>query len=281
VPVAKDGGSKGAIRLLLADVDGTLVDPQKRLTEAAIAAAAELREAGIGLALVSGRPPRGMEMLVEPLGIDTPLAGFNGGLIVDPAGAVLCSHLLAQPLVEEVLAVLARAGADVWLYRPDGWYLKSPAAPHVEREEGTVQFPPVVVDRFEGLLGEVVKVVGVSDREEVLVEAQRELAAGLGAAVSASRSQPYYLDVTHPQANKGFVVEWLANYLGIEPQQVAAIGDMPNDVLAFQRAGLAIAMGNAPKSVQRAADVVTDPNTADGFAKAVRRFVLAAGALNP
>jgi|SRR5579875_86188 len=271
------GGANRTVRLLLADVDGTLLDPEKRLTGRAVEAARRLREAGVALALVSGRPPQGMRMLVEPLALTTPLAAFNGGLIVSPDGAPLLSQPLAGPLAEEVVEVLAGAGVAIWLYRPEGWYLQERGGAHVAREEGTVQFAPQVVERFDGLLDQVVKVVGVSDREEELHAAHRELAARLGDAVSASRSQPYYLDVTHPRANKGFVLEWLAGRLGIDPGQVAAIGDMPNDVLMFERAGLAIAMGNAPPAVKRAADVVTEPNTAEGFAEAVERFVLVGG----
>ena len=70
------------ISLLLADVDGTLVTEQKVLTERARAAVMALRERGIRFAITSGRPPRGMAMLIEPLRLDSPIAGFNGGAFV-------------------------------------------------------------------------------------------------------------------------------------------------------------------------------------------------------
>ena len=72
------------IRLVIADVDGTLVTQEKVLTKDAIAAAQELRDAGITLALTSGRPPRGMQMLIEPLQLEGQIAGFNGGVYVNP-----------------------------------------------------------------------------------------------------------------------------------------------------------------------------------------------------
>jgi len=92
--------------------------------------------------------------------------------------------------------------------------------------------------------------------------------------VSASRSQPYYLDITHPQANKGEVVRFLSARYGIAPDETATIGDMPNDVLMFAHSGLSIAMGNADREVQRAARQVTTSNDDDGFANAVERFIL-------
>jgi hydroxymethylpyrimidine pyrophosphatase-like HAD family hydrolase len=92
--------------------------------------------------------------------------------------------------------------------------------------------------------------------------------------VSAARSQPYYLDVTHPDANKGHVVTVLSEVLSIPPAQIATIGDMPNDVLMFQKSGLRIAMGNASAEVQHQAQFVTSSNEEEGFANAMETFVL-------
>src|ERR1700675_1884112 len=94
------------------------------------------------------------------------------------------------------------------------------------------------------------------------------------ASASAARSQPYYLDVTHPQANKGTVVTTLSKFLDIPPEQIVTIGDMPNDVLMFRKSGFSIAMGNASDEVKAQASAVTDSNENEGFARAVRNFVL-------
>jgi hydroxymethylpyrimidine pyrophosphatase-like HAD family hydrolase len=80
--------------------------------------------------------------------------------------------------------------------------------------------------------------------------------------------------VTHPQANKGFVVDMLARFFKIDASEIATIGDMPNDVLMFKRSGLSVAMGNASMDVQKQATHVTDSNQEDGFAHAVERFIL-------
>jgi len=96
----------------------------------------------------------------------------------------------------------------------------------------------------------------------------------LGEKASAARSQPYYVDVTHPKANKGTVVETLSKLLNIPSAQIATMGDMPNDVLMFRKSGFSIAMGNSSDEVKAQANVVTDSNENEGFAKAVRKFVL-------
>ena len=160
------------------------------------------------------------------------------------------------------------------MYGAKDWYVRSRHAPHVDREEWTVKFPPTVVSSYEGLLDRVVKIVGVSDDHDVMARCVAEVQGQFGQQVSAALSQPYYLDVTHPKANKGEVVSALSALLAIPTARIATIGDMPNDFLMFQQSGVSIAMGNASLEVQHAATFVTTSNTEDGFARAMERFVL-------
>jgi len=263
------------IRLMLADVDGSLVTQDKILTERAVAATRELREAGIALAITSGRPPRGMSMLIEPLALDTAVAGFNGGVFVNPDLTVIESHLLNPAAARQALDVILGKGLDAWLYTEDEWLIRDEKAPHVAREAWTVKFEARVVKDFaEGDLAKVVKIVGVSDDLALVADCEKAVQEALGDRASAARSQPYYLDVTHPLANKGAVVATLAKLVGVSPRQIATIGDMPNDVLMFVKSGFSIAMGNASDEVKARASAVTDSNEEEGFAKAMERFIL-------
>jgi Cof subfamily protein (haloacid dehalogenase superfamily) len=266
---------KANIRVLLADVDGTLVTQQKVLTQETLAAARELRAAGITLALTSGRPPRGMSMLIEPLALTGPIAGFNGGVFVNPDLSVIESHTIDPEVAREALRLILKAGLDAWVYSADEWLIRNKDAPHVAREASTVKFEARVVPDFsDEHLSHAVKIVGISDDHELVGRTEAAAQQVLGSRASAARSQPYYLDVTSPEANKGEVVRWLARRMKTDPKEIATIGDMPNDVLMFKAGGLSIAMGNASKEVQAQADAVTDTNEAEGFAKAVRRYIL-------
>jgi Cof subfamily protein (haloacid dehalogenase superfamily) len=261
------------IRAVLADVDGTLVTQQKALTDRAVAAVARLREVGIEFAVTSGRPPRGMSMLIEPLALTTPIAAFNGGVFVRPDMSIIEQKTIPGKVAATALELLASNGLDVWVYSGADWLVRDPNAPHVAREAATVTFEPTVVESYDGVK-DVAKIVGVSD-DHALIAATAQLAREkLGDHVSAAASQPYYLDITHPRANKGEVVGYLSTQLGIPAEQFATIGDMPNDVLMFARSGLSIAMGNADREVQRAARRVTASNEDEGFAKAMESFVL-------
>ncbi len=265
--------ARSSIRIVLADVDGTLVTSEKLLSERAVAAVKRLREAGIEFAITSGRPPRGMSMLIEPLGLTTPISAFNGGLIVRPDMSVLEQKVIEDAVVAPALELLHARGLDAWLYRGADWLVRGPDVPHEAQEARTVRFAPRIVDSFDGLT-EVVKIVGISDDHDLVAATTEEVRHTFGDHVSAAQSQPYYLDITNPRANKGEVVNYLSAQLGIPSEQFATIGDMPNDILMFARSGLSIAMGNADREVQRAARRVTASNDAEGFAQAMERFVL-------
>jgi Cof subfamily protein (haloacid dehalogenase superfamily) len=262
------------IRLLLSDVDGTLVRPDKSLAPSTVDAVHALHDAGITFAVTSGRPPRGMEMLVEPLALAAPLAGFNGGVVVEPDLEVVEERLLPDELVPRSIELLESSGLSVWVYRDRDWLVRDPQGPHVDREAHTVQFEPTVVESFDGVEGRVAKIVGVSDDYDAVAAATAAERDRFGDQVSASTSQPYYVDVTHPRANKGDVLRFLSEHYGIPPEEIAAIGDMPNDVLMFALAGVSVAMGQSSSEVQRAARHVTAANDDDGFAAAVDRFIL-------
>jgi Cof subfamily protein (haloacid dehalogenase superfamily) len=266
-----------AVRLLLADVDGTLVTPNKVLTDRAIEAVRKLGDAGILFAITSGRPPRGMAMLIEPLDIRTPIAAFNGGLLVNRDMSVIEQRVLPPGLVRPVADLITSFSLDVWLYRGADWYVPDPKGSHVARETATVRFEPKVMASLDGLTDGVAKLVGVSDDLDAVARASSAAHDKFGEHVTAARSQPYYLDITHPDANKGAVARYLSARYDVPPQAMATIGDMPNDVLMFAHSRLSIAMGNASPEVQRAARRITTSNEEEGFANAVERFVLPQG----
>jgi Cof subfamily protein (haloacid dehalogenase superfamily) len=216
-----------------------------------------------------------MSMLIEPLSLSTPIAGFNGGVFVNPDLSMIESHLLEPAAARQALALILEQGLDAWVYTETEWLIRDASAPHVAREAWTVKFDARVVPEYtEEHLAHAAKIVGISDDLQRVAACERAARETLGERTSAARSQPYYLDVTHPRATKGEVVTTLSRILGIPPAQIATMGDMPNDVPMFRRSGFSIAMGNASDEVKAQASVVTGSNEAEGFANAVRRCIL-------
>ncbi|HZV88901.1 MAG TPA: HAD family hydrolase [Candidatus Binatus sp.] len=272
---SNNGRATKPVKMVIADVDGTLVTQEKVLTKRATDAVLRLHDAGIQFSVTSGRPPRGMAMLIEPLKLTQPLAAFNGGVLIQPdLATVVAQNFLPAGVPEQIIDSIEKHGLDVWIYTATDWFVRDVNAPHVAREQWTVKFPPKVVKTFDGLLGQVAKIVGVSDNLEAVAKCEKDVQQAGGTHISAARSQPYYLDVTHPKANKGEVVLAMSKLLNIPAEEIATIGDMPNDVLMFKKSGVSIAMGNASKEVQASATYVTSTSEDEGFAKAMEEFVL-------
>jgi Cof subfamily protein (haloacid dehalogenase superfamily) len=262
------------ISALISDVDGTLVTSAKILTERSRQAVAELHRRGIGFAIISGRPPRGMRMFIEPLSLTAPIAGFNGGAFTATDLTPIEDHLLAPETAQRAHDLLRARGVDVWVFSGLDWLLANADNAHVATEIRAVHFQPTLVRSLEPSLAAAFKVVGVSEDHDLLARCEHELQAALGDGASASRSQPYYLDITHPTANKGVAVERLARLMNVPLSEVAVIGDNHNDVGMFAQGGLSIAMGNAVPEVRKQAKVATASNDKEGFAEAVQRYIL-------
>jgi Cof subfamily protein (haloacid dehalogenase superfamily) len=265
---------KRRISLVLADVDGTLVTQEKVLTERAQASVQLLRKAGIRFAVTSGRPPRGMAMLFDALKLDTPIAGFNGGLIIKPDLSIIEQRTVPADVAARSVELIRDHGLDVWVYRGNDWLVGNADKPHVAHEAWTVKFSPKVVTDVAAELDQVSKIVGVSDDLDLVQRCEADAQAAFGERATANRSQPYYLDVTNKDANKGAVVDYLSRHLGVPAAEIATIGDQPTDVPMFKRSGFSIAMGNASDEVKKLASVTTDSYNDEGFAKAMERFVL-------
>ncbi len=262
------------IKLVVSDVDGTMVTAEKVLTKATIDAAHRLREAGIPLALVSSRPPRGMAFLTMDLGLTGPLGGFNGATILAPDGAVIEELFVPEKAVRTSLALFEQRGIFPWLFADNQWLIKDLEGDYVPKERRTVRFEPTVVDDFEPFIARCGKVVGASKQFDLLAACEAELQTSLGQTANAHRSQTYYLDVTNPNADKGTAVQALAKWYGVDVADVCVVGDQHNDVPMFRVAGHSVAMGNAPPDVAVEAKHHTTSNEEDGWAAAIDRFVL-------
>lgn len=268
--------SGAKISAVVSDVDGTLVTDDKTLTPASRAAVAELSAAGIAFTVVSSRPPRGLRDLVATLGITAPVAGFNGGVIAEPNSTVLAAHPLSPDTARRSVAMLDEKGVDAWVFAGEDWLLRRADDAYVGLEKHTVGFEPKVVADFGPSLDRAAKIVGVSADFEHLARCEAEIRPILADEATVARSQPYYLDITHPLANKGVALTRIAALLRVPLTEIAVVGDGANDVAMFERAGFSIAMGNAGPDVRQAADCVTASNGEDGFAAAVEHFVLGA-----
>ena len=213
------------ISALVSDVDGTLVTDDKLLTPRTRAAVAKLHASRIAFGVISARPPRGLLTLRNSLAITTPLIGFNGGVLVDPDLSIITEHLLSPKVARRAVELLAAYGAEVWVFGVQNWLLRQADNPFVTLEKRTVGFRPTTVEDFGPALDVAAKIVGVSADFALLARCEQDVAALLAGQASVVRSQAYYLDITHPLANKGVALSEFAKLLAIPLAEIAVIGD--------------------------------------------------------
>ena len=262
------------IKLLVSDVDGTLVDKAKKLTPATVDSVERLRSAGCDFTIISARPRSGMMPIADTLAIDAPMAAFNGGIVFHRDGRVDAHHVIDPEAARGVFALIGDAKVGRWVFADDRWYASSEEGHHVASERVSSNQDPVVRDEFDDLLDRADKITLVSDEPGVLAGLLDKTHAAFGDRATIAQSQTYYLDVTALAANKGDGIVALCEAIGVDLAETAAIGDQNNDLPMLTRAGYAVAMGNAPDNVQKAADAVTAANDADGVAHAIDTLIL-------
>lgn len=263
-----------SLAFVISDVDGTLVNKDKRLTPPTIEAVTRLQAAGVPFTIISARPPSGLAFLVEALKPTGPIAAFNGGTIIAPDGEIVEHRTLDPAVVEQSFALASQSAATPWVFAQGRWHILDPGNPHVPHEVLASAQQPVVDTDPTPLFGAVDKLTWVSDDHDLLLDLQAKMRAGFDHAATIGMSQTYYLDLTHPLANKGEGVAALARIGGVDLASVAVLGDQYNDVPMFERAGIAICMGQAPEPVKARADYISTSNDEDGVAHAIDTILL-------
>ncbi|NLE73874.1 MAG: Cof-type HAD-IIB family hydrolase [Actinobacteria bacterium] len=280
IGLAQLAGSIPPIRLVIADLDGTLLAGPRHLSRRTRNVVATVREAGAEVVLASARAPRLMRLYHEELQLSAPVIACNGALLWDMLANVPMSRIPLSPtLAREAVAVAREAGAIANVECDDEWFADriTEAVLHNIQQYGIA--PPHQVGGVDDVLtgDRPIDKVFLDMRE--LPPATQEtlrtaLSRSLGAHVNLNESVRGMIDVTSLEASKAAMAQQLARMLGVPAEQVLAIGDGDNDVALLRWAGVGVAMGNASPAAKGAADAVTSSDLRDGAAEAMQRWVL-------
>jgi Cof subfamily protein (haloacid dehalogenase superfamily) len=262
-------------RLVAIDLDGTLLNDAKKVTERTVAALACLPSRGVKVVLASARPPRSVRHVYRQLGLDTLQINYDGALIWDePAGRIEHHTPLAGPLVRRLIAFARERFPRVIVSSEivDRWYTDRDDMTHTT-ETGRL-FPPDVIaalHTFDSI--DTTKVMFLAD-PGVIASLSSSLAAKFAPSVRFVRTDANLLQLIHPDAGKGAALRRVAGIYGVPAGQVLAIGDADNDVDMIRWAGTGVAMDNAAPHVKAAADWVAPCNNDHGVHAALVRFGL-------
>ncbi|HLT57669.1 MAG: Cof-type HAD-IIB family hydrolase [Limnochordales bacterium] len=267
-------------RLLVSDVDGTLLDSRHRLLPENAAAIRALRAQGALFTLATGRIERAVRPFVEELELDLPLILYNGARVVDPrTGQCLWQAHLPDAAVEAALVLLREFPMDVNLYSAGQLFVEA----ITPRVQAYMAQDGISAREVGDLLtffrtrrpGPVTKLLMIGDEPAFAAFAQA-LAQRLGdpMPVYLVKSYPIYLEMLPADASKGQGLRHLCRHLGIPLEQVVAVGDAPNDLDMLQAAGLGVAVANAHPDVLAAADYIAPAGDDAGVAHVIRRFFL-------
>ena len=272
-----------AIRLIVCDLDGTLLNSRKLISSENLAAIREAQAKGILVTFCSGRVHTMLEAYTRLLDIRGPVVTANGAVIFDTRTGEMPYRNCADPeRVYPLLRFCLARGLDSVVASSAGcWY--SPGSKRIARFEQYNEIArrdglPLLTLRLfdpdyqEALRGDIYKVLvsGLSVDEQTQVEEQVRSTGNL----SVTSSEWGLVDIGASGINKGNGVRILAELLGIKKNEICVMGDYQNDIPMLECAGLPIAMGNAGDTVKDHALAVTAANDEDGVALAIRRFIL-------
>jgi Cof subfamily protein (haloacid dehalogenase superfamily) len=276
------GSNHTRYRLIVLDVDGTLVDRERRVSPDTLRALAAAQAHGIRLTLATGRTYASALPYARRIKADAPLILCNGARIQDPAaGSILYASHLPRAQAARALCLAQRFDVYANLYLGEGIYIErvSEVSRESARKDGVEQVPVGDLVRFlEAQPEDPVKIlfIGPGERLEALAAAYRAGASGPEDLPHLVRSEATYLEIQSRGVTKGAGLIRVCEILAIPPSAAVAFGDNLNDLEMIQAAGLGVAMGNAHADLKRAARVVAASNDEDGVAAVLWSHVLRA-----
>jgi Cof subfamily protein (haloacid dehalogenase superfamily) len=266
-----------SIRLVAVDLDGTLLDDSKRVSDQTAAALRCLPERGVKLVIASARPPRSVRHIYQSLGLDTWTINYNGALVWDERNQKVIFH---RPMSPDVVRRMIDAARDMYeevlvsCEVLDRWYTDR-FDDTFTTETGKL-FKPDVVCPIEQMTEQPVTKLLLLGEPRIILRLEELLAEAFADYVSVLRSDPELLQIMDSRVSKATALKLVARHYGVGTEEIMAIGDAPNDLGMLQLAGTAIAMDNAHPLIKDVADWTAPSNNDHGVCAALKRYGLCA-----
>ena len=267
-------------KLLVLDVDGTLLNDEREISKRTLAALLKVQQMGVRIVLASGRPTYGLMPLAKTLELGNYggfVLSYNGCQIIKAQNGEILFERRINPEMLPYLEKKARKnGFAIFTYHDDTLITNSPDNEYIKNEALLNNLKIIREDEFSTAIDFApCKCMLVSDKEEALIELEQHWEKRLAGTLDAFRSEPYFLEVVPCGVNKANTLGALLEHLEVTREEAIAVGDGVCDVTMLQLAGMGVAMGHSQDSVKVCADYVTASNEEDGVALAVEKLILA------
>lgn len=267
-------------KLLVLDVDGTLLNDEREISKRTLAALLKVQQMGVRIVLASGRPTYGLMPLAKTLELGNYggfVLSYNGCQIIKAQNGEILFERRINPEMLPYLEKKARKnGFAIFTYHDDTLITDSPDNEYIKNEALLNNLKIIREDEFSTAIDFApCKCMLVSDKEKALIGLEQHWEKRLAGTLDAFRSEPYFLEVVSCGVNKANTLGALLEHLGVTREEVIAVGDGVCDVTMLQLAGMGVAMGHSQDSVKVCADYVTASNEEDGVALAVEKLILA------
>lgn len=267
-------------KLLVLDVDGTLLNDEREISKRTLAALLKVQQMGVRIVLASGRPTYGLMPLAKTLELGNYggfVLSYNGCQIIKAQNGEILFERRINPEMLPYLEKKARKnGFAIFTYHDDTLITDSPDNEYIKNEALLNNLKIIKEDEFSTAIDFApCKCMLVSNKEKALIGLEQHWEKRLAGTLDAFRSEPYFLEVVPCGVNKANTLGALLEHLGVTREEVIAVGDGVCDVTMLQLAGMGVAMGHSQDSVKVCADYVTASNEEDGVALAVEKLILA------
>lgn len=276
-------------KMLVADMDNTLLNREKNVSERNRNALSKAMEKGVKIVIATGRVYTSARLYAKLLGLNTPIIASNGAIIREAdynrpghTEKTIYKNLLSLEAAVEMIRLSKKYDIFCHLFTEDTIYAEKLVDISLRYtnwnkylgEEDRVKI--IIADDLEKEIREnrpeILKAAIIDSDKEKISSIRRDiLKTGI---VSVSQAMKNNLEVMDKDASKGSAVRILSEMLQIKKEEIIAIGDNENDISMIEYAGLGIAMGNAVESLKNAADYITGDYEEDGVAQAIERYIL-------
>lgn len=263
-----------AIKLFATDLDGTLLNEAKQVTEKTKQAFKEMAQAGVIPTIATGRMYDASCRYAEQLEMDVPIITYNGALIKSVSGKVYYEGFLEPALVTEIYEYCHKHNYYFQSYQDDKLYFEVYNQKSVDYENSIGVKGICLGKDVEKLTTGIPKILIITDSNDESDEVAKLFNEDFAGRAHAAKSQATYVEIMAPNVNKASGLRRLAEKLGFSMNEVMAIGDANNDVPMLKEAGFSAVMGSAKDDVKACGDVVVADCEHDGVAEAIYKYVL-------